>query len=158
MKSWMGLLFILVFPFLEGNAQEPAKGEAVRYDAELARRLGATDNGMKKYVIAFLKSGPVRLTDSVARVELQKAHMANINRMAEEGKLIVAGPFLDNGPLRGIYLFNVETMEEAKALTATDPAIQKGTLEMELHPWFGSAALMEVPRIHKMVEKKNILE
>lgn len=47
--------------------------------------------------------------------------MKNIGRLADEGKLIVAGPFLDNQEIRGIYIFNVSSIEEAKALTETDP-------------------------------------
>jgi uncharacterized protein len=75
--------------------------------------------------------------------------------MALEGKLVLAGPFMDKQPIRGIYIFNVTTIEEAAKLTETDPAIQAGTLEMELHPWYGSAALMEVTRIHRTLEKKD---
>ncbi len=49
----------------------------------------------------------------------------------------------------GIYIFNVETVKEAKKLTETDPVIIFGSLVMELKPWYGSAALMEVNEIHK---------
>jgi len=104
-------------------------------------------------VMAFLKAGPNRSQDSTTRAQLQKAHMDNIQRMADEGKLMVAGPFLDNQPLRGIYIFNVETLEEARALTDTDPAVKAGSLVMELHPWMASAALQEIPRIHKSIVK-----
>ncbi|MFT4523764.1 MAG: hypothetical protein ACI8ZN_002720 [Bacteroidia bacterium] len=90
---------------------------------------------MKIYVIAFLNAGPNQDQDSVAADKLQAAHMANIKRMAAEGSLILAGPFLDSGDVRGIYIFNVSTIEEAKHLTETNPAIQAGRLEMELHPW-----------------------
>jgi uncharacterized protein YciI len=79
--------------------------------------------------------------------------MANIHRMAEEGSLVLAGPFMDDGEYRGIYIFNVSTVEEARALTETDPAIKAGRLAMELHPWFGSAALMEVNRIHNTLQR-----
>ncbi len=123
------------------------------YDEALAKHLGGNKYGMKKYVMAFLKAGPTKLSDSIARVRLQEAHMSNISRMAEEGTLIIAGPFLDNQPIRGIYIFNLESLEEAKKLTETDPAIKAGTLEMELHPWYGSAALQETFRIHKSIVK-----
>ena len=70
-----------------------------------------------------------------ATEEIQKGHMANINRLAEMKKLIAAGPFGDNGRLRGIFVFRVGSLEEAKALTAGDPAVQAGRLAMEIHPW-----------------------
>src|SRR3954469_23232794 len=124
------------------------------YDEALAKRLGG-ENGLKKYVMAFLKAGPNRSQDSTTRAQLQKAHMDNIQRMADEGKLMVAGPFLDDQPLRGIYIFNVETLEEAKALTETDPAVKAGSLVMELHPWMASATLQEIPRLHKSIVKPN---
>ncbi|WP_020527659.1 YciI family protein [Flexithrix dorotheae] len=125
------------------------------YDAELAQKLGADDYGMRKYVMAFLKSGPNRDQDSVTAANLQKAHMENIGRMAEEGKLVLAGPFMDSGEFRGIYIFDVETVEEAKALTESDPAIQAGRLVMELHPWYGSAAIKQIVEIHEKISVKE---
>jgi uncharacterized protein len=127
-----------------------------QFDQKLADKLGADEYGMKRYVMAFLKMGPNRDQDSVKAMELQRAHLDNINRLAKAGKLVVAGPFLDAGDIRGIYIFNVETIEEAEALTKTDPAIQAGRLVMELHPWYGSAALMECAAMHKKVAKSEI--
>ena len=60
---------------------------------------------------------------------------AVFRKMAADGKLVMAGPFLDNGELRGIFIFDVATLEEAKALTEADPAVKAGKLIMELHPW-----------------------
>ncbi len=122
----------------------------------LQNSLGADDYGMKQYVMAFLKTGPNRDHDSATAAQLQRAHLDNIFRLADEGKLVLAGPFLDKGDIRGIYVFNVKTIEEAAALTATDPAIQAGRLVMELHPWYGSAALLKVPEISKMISKEKI--
>lgn len=125
------------------------------YDAELAQKLGADDYGMRKYVIAFLKRGPNRPEDAGEAAKLQSAHMENINRLAEQGSLVMAGPFLDDGELRGIYIFAVDSIEAAQALTATDPAIQAGSLIMELKRWYGSAALMQAGEIHSKVAKLN---
>ena len=125
----------------------------VAYDSILAKKFGADDYGMKKYVIAFLKRGPNRTDDKVKAAELQKAHMSNINRLAEEGKLVMAGPFFGDGDLRGIYIFDVTSIEEAKELTNSDPAIKAGSLEMELKEWYGSAALMGMNELHSKVAK-----
>ena len=127
----------------------------VTYDETLAKKLKADDYGMKKYVMAFLKAGPNRSQDSATAAKLQAAHMANIVRMADAGDLVVAGPFLDGGDIKGIYIFNVETVEKAKELTETDPAIKAGRLMMELHTWYGSAAMMQINETHKKIQKKG---
>ena len=124
-----------------------------RYDPALAAKLKDDDQGMRTYVMALLKAGPNRNRPPEEAQRLQAAHRANINRLAAEGKLVLAGPFGDDGELRGIYIFDVPTVAEAEALTRTDPAIQAGQLVMELHPWYGSAALMMVPDIHAKIEK-----
>lgn len=125
------------------------------YNHKLAEELGADDYGMRQYVMAFLKTGPNPTTDSTKAMELQRAHLDNIRRMAQEGDLVLAGPFMDNGEVRGIYIFDVRTVEEARELTETDPSIQAGALEMELRPWYGSAALMQVNDIHVQISKQN---
>lgn len=128
----------------------------IGYDSILAQKFGADDYGMKQYVMAFLKRGSNHSQDSAQAANLQRTHLDNISRLAEEGKLVLAGPFLDNGDLRGIYIFNVKTVEEAKELTKTDPAIQQGRLVMELIPWYGSAGLMQMNELHKKIAKINI--
>lgn len=126
------------------------------YDSALAQRLGADDYGMQTYVMAFLKRGPNRNQDSLEAAQLQRAHLDNIQRMADDGTLLIAGPFLDDQEVRGIYIFNVRTVEEARQLTETDPAIQAGRLVMELHPWYGPAALPLLNEMHDKVTKKKI--
>jgi uncharacterized protein YciI len=132
-----------------------AVGAQPTYDAALAQKLKADQYGMRTYVMAFLKAGPNRNRSREDAQKLQQAHMANINRLAAEGKLVLAGPFADDGPLRGIYIFDVATVAEAEALTKTDPAIQAGSLAMELHPWYGSAALMMVNEVHGKIQQKQ---
>ena len=128
----------------------------VEYDSLYAQKLGADKYGMKQYVMAFLKKGPNRDLSKEESDSLQRAHLDNIIRLSEEGLLVLAGPFLDKGEIRGIYIFDVQTIEEAEALTLTDPAIQKGSLVMELHPWYGSAAVTEINGIHKQIAKITI--
>lgn len=132
-----------------------AYADTVIFDQELATRLGADDYGMKRYVMAFLKAGPNRSQDSLEAARLQRAHLDNITRMAEAGQLVVAGPFLDDGEVRGIYIFN-GTMEEARKHTETDPAIKAGRLEMELRPWYGPASLGMTKEISEKITKKGI--
>jgi len=118
-------------------------------------RYGADKYGMKQYVMAFLTRGPNSDNLSKQRLsELQGLHMANIDRMAALKQLVVAGPFLDNGKLRGIYIFNTKSTEQAKQWTQTDPAIKAGSLQLELKPWYGSAALMAVNEIHNKISEQ----
>ncbi len=150
--------FILLIVSEIGYGQSKSESTNPQYDAALAKKLGADDYDMRQYVMAFLKDGPNRLTDSVQRAALQKAHLKNIIRLANEGKLLIAGPFLDGKEVEGIFIFNVSSVEEAKALTESDPAIKAGSLVMELRPWYGSAALVALFDIHKKLEKKSVAD
>lgn len=160
MKKVLILAMALIFTAMacsetETVSIEMEEPESSGFDSLLAAKLGADDYGMRTYVMAFLKSGPNRSQDSTEAAEIQKGHMANISRLAEEGKLILAGPFMDGGDYRGIFLFDVRTLEEAEALVNTDPAVINGRLIMELHPWYGSAALMQVNDIHNRIQKQS---
>ncbi|CAG5086325.1 YciI family protein [Parvicella tangerina] len=139
-------------PEAKHSSAEPLN--TFEYDSVYAAKLGADDYGMKSYVMAFLKSGPNRPEDPDLIDSLQAAHLGNIHKLAEEGKLVLAGPFYGgNDELRGIYIFDTDSIEEAASWTATDPAIIYGSLEMELKKWYGSAALMEVNNLHKKAAK-----
>ena len=159
MKKIILILIIVSFIACTKQIKEVNNEEFIsEFDSLKAAKYGADEYGMKTYIMAYLKRGPNRDQDSTTAAELQKAHLQNITRMAKEGTLVLAGPFLDNGDVRGIYIFDVETIEEAKALTETDPAIKTGRLEMILRPWYGTAALKEVTKIAKTLTKKSIAE
>jgi uncharacterized protein len=152
-------LFVLISAAGCRPSPVPATGEQLSvggtgYDANLAEHLGADEFGMRTYVMAFLKAGPNRDQDSATAAALQRGHMEAISRLAGEGKLVLAGPFLAGTELRGLFLFAVDSVEEARALTETDPAVQAGRLEMDLLPWYGSAALMTVNDTHQRVARR----
>lgn len=149
------LILANCMPHADNNKVTSGDQIQTTYDSTLAASWGGDEHGMKSYVLVLLKRGPNRSQDSIKRAELQAAHMANISRLAKEGKLLVAGPMFDTGAIRGIYLFDVRNVEEAKKLTETDPAIQAGSLIMEMHPWYGSAAMMEIPKLHPRGVKKG---
>ena len=141
-------------PSIEATGKEDSSG----YDADLAARFGADEYGMKAYVMAFLYAGPNRDRDSLAAAELQRGHLENIGRLAAAGKLVLAGPFTGGDSLRGIYVFDVATIEEARELTSTDPAIRAGSLVMDLKPWYGSAALVGLNEVHGKLESTGVTE
>lgn len=93
---------------------------------------------MKQYYFVMLTKGERRheISDTAVINEIQRGHMANINRLAEMGKIVVAGPFGDNGNWRGIFIFDCPTEDEVKELLNTDPAIKAGRLAYEIHPWW----------------------
>jgi uncharacterized protein len=95
-----------------------------------------TPQKMMTAYLAFLVRGDKWTPEKTPQTEaIQKAHMDNINKLAEMKKLVVAGPFGDNGSLRGIFVFRVNSMEEARELAATDPAVQAGRLALQIHTW-----------------------
>ncbi|MCI4326706.1 MAG: YciI family protein [Thermoplasmata archaeon] len=98
--------------------------------------------GMTRYVIGFLWKGPHHGEGSPAEQdEVQSLHLANTDRMRKLGALAVAGPFLDDGPLRGLYVFYETSVQRIRELAAEDPAISGGRLTLELHPWLGLEGL-----------------
>ncbi len=139
------------------KSEAPAPASSPVFDAALAARHGADERGMRRYVLVVLKTGPTRMPDGEARTAMFAGHMANIGRLAKEGKLAVAGPFMTSeSGWRGLFIFAVESVEEAKALTETDPVIVSGEMVAEYHPWYGSAALMATAELHeRMVPPKD---
>lgn len=127
---------------LQDVAQRDTTIANPNYDVRLAQELEADDYGMKSYIMVVLKTGPNSSTDTQFINQSFRGHLDNIRRLAEEGKLIVAGPLGKNDRnYRGIYIFDVSSVEEAEALLQTDPAIKEGLLATEIFNWYGSAAL-----------------
>ncbi len=159
MKILYLLLSLIIIHCSESFAQQKKTSPPeIKYNAEKAKKLGADELGMRNYVIAFMRAGPVKLTNTREVTLLRKAHLQNMQKMFQEGKLLLAGPFTDNQSMKGFYLFDVSSIEEARVLTVSDPAVKAGALVMELHSWYGTAALREIPDIHKQIQKKGFLD
>ncbi|MDP1799984.1 MAG: hypothetical protein Q8L81_01435 [Bacteroidota bacterium] len=143
-------LFLILIGSVQMNGQtKPA------YDSTLAKKLGADDYGMKSYIMVLLKSGTYKAKDKKESDSLFRGHMDNIISLANAGKLALAGPFGKNDLYRGVFIFNVKTIDEAKLLCEKDPAIKINLFAVDYLPWYGSAAVMEVNNIHKTIEKKS---
>ena len=152
MKKSIFLLVLLCF-----STKMFSQETASTFDEKLAKSLNADEYGMKKYVFCLLKTGRNTTATKEETKKLFEGHMANINRLAKEGKLVVAGPFMKNERnYRGIYIFNASSIEEAKTFVATDPAVQSNLLEAELTLWYGSAGLQETVKIHDKIAKNKI--
>lgn len=135
---------ITILVFLFAGFSIYAQNTNPNYDADLAKSLGADDYGMKQYVLVLLKTGENKTASKEESSQAFRGHMENISKLAKEGKLIVAGPLGKNDQTyRGIFIFDVPSVEEAKILVSTDPAIKAKLLDAELYEWYGSAALAE---------------
>lgn len=157
MRSFVIIFAVVLLLSVSASAQPQQPKTNPSYDPELAKRLGADAVGMKTYVLCILKSGPKDAEiKGKERDDIFAGHFANMGRLAEQGKLAVAGPFEKNDrSYRGLYIFNVSTIEEAEKLVVLDPAVKAGVFVPELTLWYASAALMEVPELHKKLQKPS---
>jgi uncharacterized protein YciI len=83
----------------------------------------------------MLSKGSKRDQDSITADQIQKGHMANITQLTKSGKLLLAGPFMDDADWRGIFILKCDTKEEAEELVKKDPAVAAGRLNYEIHSW-----------------------
>ena len=151
MRSITVLLMICYCIFSSAHAQT-----ATAYDSVLAKKLNADDYGMKRYIMVILKTGSATETDSLKVSNIFKGHMKNIQSLAAQNKLVVAGPLGDNDKkYEGIFVLNTENIEDAKKMLATDPAVQEKFLEPELYLWYCTAALQQITELHNRIQKKH---
>ena len=102
---------------------------------KLSAQKKTEEDNLKPYFFVILKKGHNRDQDSATAAQIQKGHIDNINKLAAAGKLNVAGPFLDEGDMRGIFIFDSGNEEEVKSFVENDPAVKAGRLIYEIHPW-----------------------
>lgn len=143
-------LALALFSIASAGDKKPA------YDAALAEELGADDYGMRPYVFVMLRTGPAEITDEAERNRLFAGHFANMRTMAEAGKLVLAGPLSNGTDERGLFILNVESIEEAKALLQDDPTIAAGIFKVDYINYYGSAALMKINDIHAKIQKTAV--
>lgn len=144
-----GILVLLIFSLT-------VSGQKLNhsYDSLLAVRLGADDYGMKSYTLVILKSGPNTTAGKSFIDSCFAGHMQNITRLAEEKKLVVAGPLGKNDlTYRGIFILDTPSTEEAEQWVRTDPAVSSGLLEALYFKWYGSAALPVYMDVSEKVNK-----
>jgi len=107
--------------------------------------LAQTQTEMTQYFMVLLRRGPAwtaAVTPETTKVS--QGHMANIQRLTKEGKMVVAGPFdgqSGDRALAGIFILRVASMDEAKALADSDPAVKAGRFVYEIAPWWGPKSL-----------------
>ena len=93
----------------------------------------ALAQAQQQYTFVFLnkKTDAEKLSAEEGK-KIMDGHMANINRLAKEGKLLAAGPFEGGG---GIFILNTQNIEEAQDWLGTDPGIQAKRWNVEMFPF-----------------------
>ncbi|HTJ11918.1 MAG TPA: YciI family protein [Dinghuibacter sp.] len=129
---------------------------AQTYDSTLAKQWKADAYGMRLYTLVMLRTGPALKGTKAHEDSLQMAHLNNIKRLADEGKLVLAGPLGKNDhQYEGIFILATSKIDEAKAWVESDPAVQAHELEPEYLRWYASASVMGIPDAHKKVQKES---
>ncbi|MBX9601575.1 MAG: hypothetical protein K2X35_11235 [Bryobacteraceae bacterium] len=95
-----------------------------------------------EYVFGFLRAHPERTNiPREQAMEIQKAHMAHLDKMSADGILIGAGPLADSPDLRGVVIFKGIPVEQARAAAAKDPAVLGKRLLVDVFAWPGPPGL-----------------
>lgn len=129
------LFFVATIVSCNNENQTPQQsGIEKKYDVNTDTSLHTGE--MKRYWLVLLQKGPNRNQDSISAEKIQAAHMANINRLAKEGKLVMAGPIGIEDDLRGIFLMNCADSSEVENFVRTDSAVITGRLVMKYYPWW----------------------
>jgi hypothetical protein len=103
-------LFTLLSVFLFAGSFAIAQTPNKNYDSVLAKKLNADANGMKRYYLIILKTGTANITDKATLDSIFSGHMKNIQRLASENKMVVAGPMGKNDKTyRGIFILNTSS-------------------------------------------------
>lgn len=129
-KSLFVASLLLSFMVLASGGDEK-KSDKKKESAEEAIPSAKVEN----YIVGLVKAGPNQEVDSLRRAELLESHVAFLKKQNEAGKLFASGPLSSDPAVRGLYIFNVRTIEGAKTLMAQDESISSGWIELDYHVW-----------------------
>jgi len=117
------MTFVLLVGFAKAFGQSSKDSFVIRPDL------------LRQYYSVMLTEGDHRDQDSALAAKIQEQHLANITRLVNEGKVLVAGPFLDDISWKGFFIFDMDSKEAIEKELAQDKAISSGRLKYEIHPW-----------------------
>ena len=127
-----------------GNATEPASKE------EPARAF----RSLQLVLLMAPSDRPELPKEELMR--LQKLHLAHLTRMGEEGKMLAAGPFGDqkDPAYRGLCLYDVGSVEEARRLAEADPAVVAGRMRVEVMTWWFDVEALAFPWAERLERER----
>lgn len=73
------------------------------------------------------------IVDQELNAKIRPAHLEYINKLFQEGKVVMAGPFTDKQG--GMVIYKADSLEEAKQLAEADPAVTEGARTLQLREW-----------------------
>ncbi len=88
---------------------------------------------LKRYFVVFA----VKNAKSEAahhNPEMMKGHLEFLHAQNDAGKLMVAGPFVDEGKVGGIFIMEAASADQVKQILNGDPVVSSGFVDVEIHP------------------------
>lgn len=137
-----------------------ALAAALAVSAPATTALGAA-RATRDYVFVFITTGPLRTPTPEQSQEAIRGYFANMQRLAAEGELLIAGPFGEprsDPDHRGLFVFDETTVEAGMALAKTDPAAEMGVFTMTAHLFTTDAPLTDLPRLEKEDEARRLAD
>lgn len=115
----------------------------------------------RDYVFVFIRTGPAKDLSPEERAKAFEGHFSNMKRLAEEGELLIAGPFgepLSAPDHRGLFVIDEPTLAGGMAHARTDPTTVAGVFVLQGHLFTTDAPLTELPRLEKEDEAKRLAD
>jgi uncharacterized protein len=133
---------VLICVFASSSPAAPDEAPATQPSTRPAREF-------EQYQLVILRAGDnVQEVPRDQLMEMQKQHLAHMSAIAEQGKILVAGPFSDqqDKSMRGMCIYRCDSIDEARQLAEGDPAVQAGRLKVEVLTWNVEKGYMVFPK------------
>lgn len=151
MRAVAPLILVLALLTLPAAVHSQELPEATSADPASTQKVAPTE--FDTYQLVLLVRPEERRELPADRVqEIQAGHLAHLGEMARLGHLVAAGPFgnQDDERYRGLALYRVGGVEEARRLAEQDPAVKAGRLEVEVMTWYTDKGAVAFPGVEKL--------